>query len=152
MNQKRIEELLSKYYEGVSSLTEEQELKAFFEQSDVPEHLKAEQIQFNFYEAARQEKSSRTFEPDEHVTKSVQLKPYVRTAWSMAASVVLVIGIYLFMQKADEPVNEYENPEIAYAETKKALLLISEKLNKGSRELDKLSKLNQTKVLLSNEK
>ena len=48
MNIKEIEDLLEKYYEGETSLSDERSLKAFFMQMDVPDHLKPQQSVFLF--------------------------------------------------------------------------------------------------------
>jgi hypothetical protein len=39
INEKRIEELLERYWEGETSRQEEQELQAYFSREDLPEHL-----------------------------------------------------------------------------------------------------------------
>ena len=51
MNTERIEQLLKKYFEGETSLEEEQELRKFFQQDDISDHLKSYADQFSYMDA-----------------------------------------------------------------------------------------------------
>ena len=55
MDENQIKQLIEKYFEGVASLEEEQMLKAYFLQNDIPEELKTYQPIFRFYLEAQQE-------------------------------------------------------------------------------------------------
>ncbi len=50
----KIEELLTKYFEGETSCEEERELRRFFGQSSVPEHLQMYRALFGFLESENQ--------------------------------------------------------------------------------------------------
>ncbi|GAB3997900.1 hypothetical protein GCM10028807_44140 [Spirosoma daeguense] len=54
MNQD-IEKLLEKYYDGETTLAEEKELRAFFQQETVPAHLQSHAAQFRYFANARSE-------------------------------------------------------------------------------------------------
>ena len=157
MDSKRIEALLDKYYNGETSLKEEEELKKFFADSNKPGHLKLEQLNFEFFRAAKKEKTEKEyFEKmvDKKRTKVIWLQPKFKFFSGIAAGILLLIGTYFFTQNKDFIKNQelygtYNNPELAYLETKKALMLISKKLNKGTKDLDKLSKLNKVQILLT---
>jgi len=68
------------------------------------------------------------------------------TLASIAAGFAILVVCYLFISKQ---VNEnkikdtYSNPQLAYAEMKRTLLYLSEKLNKGTKPLSQVGKLNQ---------
>lgn len=94
-----IEKLLEKYYEGETTLEEEKQLRAFFQDDDIPEHLQSHAAQFRFFSDARKEKPSEDadkwlaekFEP----VKSGKSGVISLNSWSLriAASVgLLVIG------------------------------------------------------------
>lgn len=51
MNTKKIEQLLEKYFEGETTLNEEKELRDFFQQDEIPEHLKSYTDQFSYMHA-----------------------------------------------------------------------------------------------------
>ena len=91
-----IEKLLEKYYEGETSLEEEKQLRAFFQDDAIPEHLQSHAAQFRFFSDARKEKPSEDaaqwlaekFEPVKpRVSRVISLN-----TWSlrMAASVALL--------------------------------------------------------------
>ncbi|MCU0447183.1 MAG: HEAT repeat domain-containing protein [Microscillaceae bacterium] len=114
MELEKIEALLEKYWEGETTLAEERQLKAFFNQAEVPAHLHIFQSQFRFFGEASQEKTldNQAFEqnlddsilavfPAPQVVKMTPQKPahsrsmYSRWAMGVAASVaLLVIGFY----------------------------------------------------------
>ncbi|QRR01127.1 HEAT repeat domain-containing protein [Dyadobacter sandarakinus] len=56
-----IEELLTKYYEGETTVEEERELKRFFQNEPIPMHLQSHAAQFVYFTDARNEHPSRTF-------------------------------------------------------------------------------------------
>lgn len=51
MNTERIEQLLDKYFDGETSLEEEKELREFFQQDEIPNHLKSYTDQFSYINA-----------------------------------------------------------------------------------------------------
>ncbi|MTI89580.1 MAG: HEAT repeat domain-containing protein [Balneolaceae bacterium] len=55
MKTKHIQKLIAKYFEGETTIAEEQELYAFFEQDDIPEELESYASQFRFFQSKREE-------------------------------------------------------------------------------------------------
>lgn len=60
MNQ-AIDELLARYYEGETTLDEENEIRQFFRQETVPAHLQAQAAYFRYVADARQQQPSAAF-------------------------------------------------------------------------------------------
>jgi predicted ribosomally synthesized peptide with SipW-like signal peptide len=125
----RIEIILEKYFQGETSIAEENELKNYFSSSDVAQHLEQYQPLFGYFSQAREQKFKQEI-PLQSKKRNV--------AWlSIAASVVVLLGIGTFAYLNDSNVSEkqdlgsYENPEIAFRETQKALALLSENVNVG---------------------
>jgi len=96
-----IDELLNKYFEGTTSCEEERELRRFFKEDDVPEHL---QMYHPLFAYLTQEAESRTDkeQTDEkaessleavHVPKSPLLHRTLYTLTGIAAGLLLLIGI-----------------------------------------------------------
>lgn len=90
---KDIEELLNKYFEGETTCEEERELRRFFTEGLVPEHLQMYRPMFAFFEAehtqyvqasatARSEKKNKTFRY--YLTYSLG---------TVAATLLLVLGV-----------------------------------------------------------
>lgn len=126
----KIEALLGKYFEGETTLAEENELKIYFSSAAVAPHLQQYQPLFGYYAAEK----NLNFEQQLVVPKSKK-SPII---WiSIAASVVVLlgVGIYSFNNMNDVNANQelgtYDNPEEAFKETQKALAMLSNHVNVG---------------------
>lgn len=129
MELKLIEALLNKYFEGETSIAEEKQLKAYFGSPGVAQHLEQYRPLFGYFEVQQQ---TQQFE------KTIPLKPGKQkiVAWlSVAASVVVMFGMFMFMDnnKASqaEDLGTYNDPEVAFQETQKALNMLSQNVNVG---------------------
>ena len=141
MELKKIERLLAKYYDGSSSIEEEAFLMAFFEQEVIPDYLKQDKEMFLFYAAEKEEEYPADLENNileaiegeesKERSKDRHLPKYLYWVSSVAASLLIVLSVY-FYQKSPSLEDTYENPELAYLETKKVLYYVSSKLNKGT--------------------
>ena len=83
MDYKYIEQLLDKYWDCETSLEEEQILRCFFRQKEVPAHLSRFQSLFAYQDAARMPKLGEDF--DERVLAEIE-RPVVkakRLTWRM---------------------------------------------------------------------
>lgn len=128
----KIENLLEKYFEAETTIREEAVLKEFFSGDKVPEHLEKYKELFNFFDNSSLESSKRSITLEK---KSISIK------WlSIAAMLVLFIGIYSVYQQNQA---EKEEARLAYAETQKALDLISQSLNKGTDAIAQLDNFNK---------
>ena len=153
---KRIEELLEKYYEGRTSTTEEEELRRFFTKPDVPGHLLAEAGLFRFFEKERYPGASRDMEMrlERSVSgqgpgrKGIEMNRRYYLISGVAAAILILAGIFIDMQirKNSSLVvrkDTYEDPYLAYAEAKRVLYLVSEKMNTAREPLKNFEKLNE---------
>ncbi|MFK8104951.1 MAG: hypothetical protein AB8G15_20705 [Saprospiraceae bacterium] len=146
-NQGQIKALLEKYWEGETSLAEEQMLKAFFAQPELPSVWQEEKAYFQFLQ---QEKSIRlTNEVEAKVLAKIKPQPRRLTRRSLVINLLRAAAIALvfwsgmtYLQQADSLENkilawedkyEPESPEEAYRQTKAALYLLSSSLNKGTK-------------------
>jgi 7-cyano-7-deazaguanine synthase in queuosine biosynthesis len=120
----RIEQLLEKYFDAETSIAEENELRDYFSSPDVAQHLEQYQSMFTFFTNAKEETSAGL--------KPLQSKKR-NVAWlSLAASVVVLLGIGTFtFLNQEKDLGTYDNPEVAFRETQKALQLLSGNVNKG---------------------
>ena len=139
----RIEQLLEKYFEAQTSIAEEKELKEYFSSSDVAQHLERYKPIFGYALQAKQEQFLATI--------PLKTNKRNRVVWiSVAASVIVLLGVSLFTynlykQTKSNDLGTYDDPEIAYKETQKALALISEHVNKGIGSMNYLSEYEQSK-------
>ncbi|NNJ89159.1 MAG: hypothetical protein HKP53_07140 [Eudoraea sp.] len=128
----RIERLLEKYFEAQTTESEEQVLRDYFTGDNVAEHLEQYSSMFSYFSSAKQER----------FTKQVPLKTKkVYYRWiSVAAVVVLAFGIYFGNQYQEKREAEY-----AYLQTKKALGLLAENLDRGTKKVAYLHEFEETK-------
>jgi len=167
MNNEKIEQLLEKFYAGETSLEEEQQLASYFEKSEVAPELEIAAKQFKYYKFSKDDKAlddkflNKVFENlesgREESPKVVSLNYYWATG--VAASLIVCFSIYYQFYDMDRGsrtmassgmINTYDDPQLAYQETKNALLMISSKLNKGTKELQKISKFSEAQQLINN--
>ena len=139
----RIENLLEKYFEAETSIAEEKELKDYFSSSDVAPAFEQYKPLFGYAIQAKQEQYNATIPLNTKKRKSV--------VWlSVAASVAVLLGVGLFTfnhynQPKSQDYGTYDDPEVAFRETQKALAMISEHVNKGIGSIGYLSEYEQSK-------
>ena len=166
MDLQKIEKLLQKYYNGETSLEEEEVLRTFFASRDVPGHLEAEKEMFTYYygpfkdEAANRGLEGKILdairiEGIRYRKQPMEKRLYLFT--SIAASFLILLGSYFLITGKNgigfslkKYKDTHESPELAYLETKKTLLFISEKFNQGTKELQTLSTFDKVAKELSN--
>ena len=139
----KIEQLLEKYFDAQTSIEEEKDLKKYFSSSDVAQHLERYKPLFGYTIQARQEQFSAILPLKTNKRQSV--------IWiSAAASVIVLLGVSLFTynhynQPKSNDLGTYDDPEIAYKETQKALAMISEHVNIGIGSMNYLNEYEQSK-------
>jgi hypothetical protein len=146
MELNKIENILEKYFQGETSIAEENELKEYFSSSNVAQHLEQYKSIFGYFSQVKEQKS----------THEVPLQTKKRNvAWlSIAASAVVLLGIgtYFYMSEknttpvvAQSELGTYDNPEKAFAETQKALALLSNNVNVGIESVQYIKEYEQSK-------
>ncbi len=155
----QIKHLAERYFEGNTSLSEEILFRKYLSETDDGDpEMAALKRQFNLYE------SLRTMKPDEQllndrilvsIENSASATPVKKTVfrrWMVAASFLLLMGagiLYLSVKNNDLK-DTYSDPNLAYVETRKALLLVSASMNKGIEPLSNINKINSSTQELQN--
>ncbi|MCD0466598.1 hypothetical protein [Flavobacterium sp. ENC] len=146
MELNRIENIIEKYFQGETTIAEENELKEYFSSPDVAQHLEQYKPMFGYFSQVKEQKS----------TQEIPLQTKKRNvAWlSIAASFVVLLGIGTFFyvsEKDAAPVvaqselGTYDNPEEALAATQKALSLLSSNVNVGIGSVQYIKEYEQSK-------
>ncbi|RLD19620.1 MAG: hypothetical protein DRI71_11550 [Bacteroidetes bacterium] len=166
MDLEKVKILLERYWNCASTIKEEEELKAFFNSNEVPEDLVESASLFKYYQAQRQATLDTKFDTEIVEKIKQQQSPVIRKLntgfqnYMRVAAVILVVLAASFVFRTefwqDEPppmllVDTYKTPEEAYAETKKAFMLIAEKMNSGRKQVEKISILNQAENKIKKE-
>ena len=167
MDLDRVEILLERYWNCVSTVEEENELKLLFNSNDVPDELKESAALFNYFEQQKQATLNEKF--NEEIIEKIKLQQsptvikinrglqnYMRVA---AAVLVILAASFIFRMEfwqGEKPKlllveDTFETPEEAYAETKKAFMLIAEKMNSGRKQAQKISIMNKAESKIKKE-
>lgn len=150
MDYKYIEQLLERYWQCETSFGEEEILRAFFRQEDVPVHLLRYKILFVYQQAAEEVKLGKDF--DAKILSKIE-KPVVTarrlTAGSRfmplfkaTAMVIILLSLgsvaqYSFNREDNLDYNyetykdTYDDPQVAYEQISSALMMVSEGINKS---------------------
>ncbi len=152
MDSNRMEELLQKYWNCETSLEEEKQLREYFQHPDIPEHLKETANLFRYFE---QQKNTSVQDialdgvimHGQHRSKTRKL---LYNSLRIAAGVaVLVVAGWFLRQEAktdttsDVIVDTYDDPKLAFEETKKALRMISDGFEEAEQQAKKLNLFNE---------
>lgn len=165
MKTEELKTLLERYYRGETTLPEEQQLKSFFQQNDVPETLKSDRETFLFLSALPQQEAPLPAGMEERLSASIRRweaddaqQPHLKVVrptsrpkaigsptlrkmkWytGIAAAVLIAAGAGLHLQKAaGQPRDTFDNPQLAYAEAERALQLFATALDKGQSHVSK---------------
>lgn len=159
-----MKDLLEKYFEGKTSLEEEAQLKSYFRSGQVEESLKQYQPLFQLFEKEQEVALPADF--DQKLMARLDSQPRIfnlhtwqRRLLRIAAIGAVLLAAYFAFHTTDTapaPVaataidwSKYEitDEQQALEETKKALRLVSEKLNRGKhktiKEVSKAEKLTK---------
>jgi hypothetical protein len=150
MESDRIEIILEKYFQGESTIAEENELKNYFSSPNVAQHLEQYKPLFGYFSQVKEQR----------LTQEIPLQTKKRNvAWlSIAASAVLLLGIgsYFYLNNtnnttpvvAKSDLGTYDSPEEALAATQKALAMVSHNVNTGIESVQYIKEYEQSKNLI----
>jgi hypothetical protein len=148
MDSKKIDELLKRYWNAESSLEEENELRQYFKSKQIPDHLKEAAALFLYFDSNKK-KTISDVSFDAEVMNPGKVRSLVINAMRIAAGVaVLVLAIWFVREEVreDQPqaiVDTYEDPKMAFEETKKALLMISKSFGTAEEQAKKINLFNE---------
>jgi len=144
MDWTEIEKLLTAYYEGETTLEDEEKLKQALLRDDVPQQLAHERQLFSFFDVAAAESMSNS-------TQEVSIAPKLKLWPKLAGVAALALLLTTLVTQSNPTVyGEINNEKIydkdvAYQEAMKGLLLVSEKMNSGTKHLQYLNYLTEEK-------
>ena len=157
MDSKKVTALLKKYWEGTTKLEDEKELKTHF--LHAPDHAEMDSLYFDYLNK-KNDINSLDDGFDEEILSQIRTKEhnnnerkYNLKYWYIAATLALVISAGIIFKneftKVAQPINlveidTYDDPQKAFEETKRALLLISSKLNQTNEYASEFAKFEQS--------
>lgn len=156
MDSKKIEELLKKYWDCETSLEEEQQLHAYFREGDFPEQLKETAELFRYFNDHKK-KTLTDVSFDHDILKKVKtpakskMATLIYNTMRIAAGViVLMVAVWLVRNEIRETtpremVDTYNDPKLAFEETKKALMMISKSFGTAEEQAKKINLFNEAR-------
>lgn len=156
----KIRKMLDRFYRGETTLEEERWLQDHLSSATVPEELLADQELFRAFNGKMENipvpsdlnaKISSSIDREEK--KSVRTRRLSLYSISgLAAGLLALIAVYVFFLRTDSPaslsaeqgIDTYEDPMVAYEEAKKTLAYVSGKLNSGTSEIKHLQEATKT--------
>jgi|SRR5687768_5740159 len=153
MDSEKIDELLNKYWNCETSLEEEKQLQAYFRDAAVPDGLKETAKLFRYFdEQKKKELTDISF--DQTVKKKIsppkgKMRSMFFNTMRIAAGIaVLIVAVWLVrleVRKGTPPemADTYDDPNRAFEETKKALMMISKSFNTAEAQAKKLNLFNE---------
>lgn len=158
MNIIRIDSLLNKYFDGNTTIEEEEELRFLLLKPDLPLQYMADRELFLSFEAQKEIRLNDDFDNallekiensrDHRISFIHRINWYVVSA--AAAVILLMLVLFIPMNKlpfvgdfSNKIEDTFDDPKLAYATTMKALLAVSDKFNNGTGQMSQMVKLNK---------
>jgi hypothetical protein len=154
MDSNKIEALLQKYWNCETTLEEEQQLRQYFRDEAIPEPWKETAAMFRYFEENKK-KSLNDVAFDTRVMDTVQtpkrgkMVKFFYNTMRIAAGVTVLLTATWFVRNEvrkttpQEMVDTYDDPKLAFEETKKALLMISKSFGTAETQTKKINMFNE---------
>jgi hypothetical protein len=162
MDSKNVEELLKKYWNCETTLEEEKQLREYFGGNNIPEHWKETAPLFRYFEEAKKKSlNDVAFEGQVmhkvHAPRQGKLVRLVYNSMRIAAGLAVVIASVWFIRSEmrkttpQAVVDTYDDPKLAFEETKKALLMISKSFGTAEEQARKINMFNEAQEEIQKE-
>ena len=164
MDYKAIEQLLERYWSCETSLEEEQQLRDFFRDQAIPESMKETAALFQYFDKEKAKALNENFEgavtkrfQERRGGKVISMVSFSNIA-RIAAGIVVVVAATLFIRQEvrksypKELQDTYTDPQMAFEETKKALMMISSSFGKAKHEAAKVNMFNEAEKKIQTKK
>jgi hypothetical protein len=167
MDSNKIEALLNKYWNCDTSLEEEQQLRDYFKQGNIPEQLKEAASLFRYFELQKKKSlndvsfDSQILSKTRPAGKGIMMKVVYNSMRIAAGLLVVVMAVWFIRERVrstgtdtatTEVVDTFDDPKIALEETKKALLMISKSFGRAKEETKKINILNDAQQEIKKDK
>ena len=162
MDFKNMEDLLKKYWECETTLEEEKQLREYFGGNNIPDQWKETAALFRYFEATKKKSlNDLAFEGQVmhqiHTPKKSKLVRLVHNTMRIAAGLAVVIAATWFIRNEvrettpQAVVDTYDDPKLAFEETKRALLMISKSFGTAEEQTRKINMFNEAQEEIQRE-
>ena len=162
MDSKNMEDLLKKYWACETTLEEEKQLREYFGGNNIPDQWKDTAALFRYFEETKKKSlNDLAFEGQVihkiHAPKKSRLVRLVYNTMRIAAGLAVVLAATLFIRNEirettpQAVVDTYDDPKLAFEETKKALLMISKSFGTAEEQARKINLFNEAQEEIQRE-
>jgi hypothetical protein len=161
MDSEKINDLLEKYWNCETTVEEEKQLREYFRGPVIPESLADTAVLFRYFEERRKKNLTDITFDSQVIRKISKPRGQVTTIFynSMriaAGIVVLVLAVWLVrLEVRNSPgtdiADTYDDPKMAFEETKKALMMISKSFSTAEEQAKKINLFNEARKDLQKE-
>jgi hypothetical protein len=163
MDSNKIDALLKKYWEAETSQEEELQLREWFRTHEVPESWKETAALFQYFDETKKKSLddvsfNATVVSNLPTTTGGRVRKLVYNTLRIAAGISVLCMATWFVHKelqestTPEVVDTYSDPKLAFEETKKALLLISQSFGKAEKQARKINMFNEAQEEIKKDK
>lgn len=145
MESTRVRILLDRYFEGETSLSEEEELRRYFKSKEVDPDFQNYGVLFSAFAKAKKESSSHPINLPEG-EKSFKIP--LRWTTGVAAAVMISVGMYTYSRQQVQITSSYDTEEIAILKTKQALGVMSQMLSQSTAQLEVINEFEKASSTL----
>ena len=154
MDSKNMEDLLKKYWACETTLEEEKQLREYFGGNNIPDQWKDTAALFRYFEETKKKSlNDLAFESQVihkiHAPKKSKLVRLAYNTMRIAAGLAVVLAATWFIRNEirettpQAVVDTYDDPKLAFEETKKALLMISKSFGTAEEQARKINMFNE---------
>jgi hypothetical protein len=162
MDSKNMEDLLKKYWACETTLEEEKQLREYFGGNNLPDQWKDTAALFQYFEETKKKSlNDLAFESQViHNIRAPKKGRLVRLAYNtmrIAAGLAVVLAATWFIRNEireatpQAVVDTYDDPKLAFEETKKALLMISKSFGTAEEQTRKINMFNEAQEEIQGE-
>ena len=163
MDLNKIDALLERYWNGETSLEEEEQLRDYFGRDGMPEQYRETANLFRYFDIQKK-KSVDDIAFDAAVLSKMDAprrgkitKLFYNSMRIAAGVAVLMMAVWFVRREVRETtpteiVDTYDDPKLALEETKKALLMISKSFGRAEAETKKINMLNEAREEIGKKK
>ena len=162
MDSKNMEDLLKKYWACETTLEEEKQLREYFGGNNIPDQWKDTAALFRYFEETKKKSlNDLAFEGQVihkiHAPKKSRVVRLVYNTMRIAAGLAVVLAATWFIRNEvrettpQAVVDTYDDPKLAFEETKKALLMISKSFGTAEEQARKINMFNEAQEEIQRE-
>jgi hypothetical protein len=162
MDSKNMEDLLKKYWACETTLEEEKQLHEYFGGNNIPDQWKETAAMFRYFEETKKKSlPDLAFEGQVmhklHAPKKSKVVRLVYNTMRIAAGLAVVLAATWFIRNEvrettpQAVVDTYDDPKLAFEETKKALLMISKSFGTAEEQARKINMFNEAQEEIQRE-